>query len=105
LFDTGLADNPQINTARVAQMIDELTEADMVWPYEVAATKCAYIPSFQVWSSSRVRQNAPELVPIPPGITYKPFETEKRYGSGIYSYPATKKDLQPTVNTQIGGGQ
>ena len=84
---------PRVSIAEVEQMVIELTEADMIWPYEVGATRCAYIPSFPTWNSSRTRQNAPDTVPLPDGVIYQPFNSEKRRGSGIYHYPATKLDL------------
>ena len=91
---------PSITTEKVAQMIDELVQAEMLWPYEAAGVRCAYIPIFQVWNSSRTRQNQPDVVPIPTGIIYEPFEAERRKGSGIYHYPPTKNDL--VVSWYIG---
>lgn len=67
------------------------------WRYKVDDTWYAYLPDFPEWQGALTRYNAPQSVPLPPGIKYMPIETTHRRGSGTYEWPITQAEMESGV--------
>jgi len=82
-----------VELARVAELMHELELDEYAWPYEGSdGRQYAFLRDFPIWQKSRTRQYGPE-VPLPAGITFSPAENRPNTGSGTYSYPTSRAEL------------
>jgi hypothetical protein len=83
-----------VTLERALTLMTELELDEYVWPYEgTDGRQYAFLRDFPIWQKSRTRQYGPE-VPLPPGITFRPAENRPNAGSGSYTYPESREQLE-----------
>lgn len=85
--------DPEHTLEDVERFMGELEADKCVWCYDIDGVACAYLPSFQTWQSSLTRLNAPQIVPLPLGITFEANESKNRNKSGNYSWPISEREM------------
>lgn len=85
---------PGVVAEQIEALMLQLVEDGYLWRYKAAGLECAFVAAFPEWQHSLNRRNAPERVPLPPGIDFEQDESNKnRHGSGRYTYPQSKEAM------------
>lgn len=90
-----------MDTAEVAEHMAGLVADGRVWPYVADGREYAFLPDFPVWQSRQSRWQAPEMVPLPPWISFKPHDAKERRGSGTYEWPKTREDVDRLLSQAL----
>jgi len=85
-----------VTDADVEQIMCELEADDYLWAYEAEGLHCGYIAGFPEHQRSLTRYNAPQSVPLPPGLTYEDIPSSYRYGSCRYTFPKSRAAMLGT---------
>jgi hypothetical protein len=91
----------EISSDQVAAYMTDLVNAGRAWTYERSGREYAFLPDFPSWQGKLIRWNAPDTVPLPSGITFENYDAKERNGSGIYTWPESREELDPKALEEL----